>query len=170
MSTATLPEPKTSEQATRTFKGRHHQQLLDLRDAARHRRIGAGFVAVLVLLIAGVALIAALDFFLVLSTSARLASLVTVVGGVTLLVGKFRGRLSFEADDAASTAEEAWPELGQRVRTSHDYAVLPDVAPADSKLIAALEHDTDEKTVGREFEPLAPAWPVWTAVGISTLR
>ncbi len=165
MSIATLPQ--SDARASQRASGSHHLRLTQLRDEERLRRlVTTGLIAVgLVMLLS--ALLAVLDFFLELSASARLFGWLSIVGIVVVSLCRLRPWLRFESADAAGAAERAWPEIGQRLRTSHDYASgLENTAPANPELVIALEQETEQRMTDRVIEPLGPAWPLITMVGL----
>ncbi len=121
--------------------------------------------ALLVLALAG--LLAAADYFLVLPAGVRLVGwlAIAVAAGVRLWNGLVVPRRHFGRKDAAAEVESALPDLGQRVRTTIEYAEpAPDTMPAEPGLVRALTADTDRRTSPLDFHRLIPwrslAWPV----------
>ncbi|MCA9221144.1 MAG: hypothetical protein KDA71_12510, partial [Planctomycetales bacterium] len=163
---AAEPRPTFAAGSTVRSSGEHHRKLERLQQLGGRRRqttllFGAALVFVLL-----TAALAAADFVWELPWLLRAAALASVVASIVGGFVALRRRLRFEAADAAAKAEATWPELGQRLRTSHDYALMPDrVAPADPRLIESLQDDTAERMRDRKVEPLAPAWPVWAVGG-----
>ncbi len=142
--------------------------------------------AVVALILAGVALASTLvmvDVAWVLPGWWRRVDLAVL--GVVALAGLIVAVLApgsrYDRSDAAREVEHAFPELGQRVRTTLEYTeARPATAPASPSLVAALVADTGRKARGLEFLGLVP-WPrfrrralaltlVTLAVGIATAR
>lgn len=146
--------------------GKHHQRLDRLRDQERQRRltvVALGVFSILVVLVgsAGIA-----DFYLELSTAARIVAWAFMVTAAITLAVRFRKWIIFESSDAVSEAENARPELGQRLRTSHDYQTHPDdVSAANPDLLQALETQTQEQVLARPIEPLGRSWPIGALMG-----
>ncbi len=143
----------------------HHARLAAMAQqvtALRHKALWMSVAAAAVLVLCG---LATLDYFAELSLAVRALGLVPAVLLAAIAWG-FRDRLRFSSSDAAAAMETAWPELGQRIRTSHDYQLLPEeAAPATPALVAALESDADRSVRGREIEPLVNRWPWRLATG-----
>ncbi len=73
----------------------------------------------------------------------------------------------FQSVDAVIAAEDAVPELGQRLRTSHDYATDPrTTAPADPELVQALERQTEDQVSAVELPGLGSNRPVALLLGL----
>ncbi len=146
--------------------GTHHQQLDRLKNQERQRRFVIGVLALMSSLAVLIGLIATADFYLELAPSLRLllwgGSLVAIATVCVL----FRGWLSFDSIDAVCQTENACPELGQRLRTSHDYQHHPDsVSAADPELLGALEAQTQEQVLRRPMAPLGKSWPIGALAG-----
>jgi hypothetical protein len=113
---------------------------------------------VLVVLALG-GLVAATDWLWVLPTMARGAGLLVLGVAAAVLLGNglvvAAGR--FGRRNAAAEVEAAFPQLGQRVRTTLEYAE-PDARPmpAAAGLIVALAADTRRRTSGLDFRRLIP--------------
>jgi hypothetical protein len=118
--------------------------------------------ALAVLALAG--LLAAADWLLVLPAGARALGLLALAAvALTLLA---RGLLGpgrrFGRRDAAAEVESAFPDLGQRVRTTLEYAEpAPDTMPAAPGLVRALAGDTGRRTSGLDFRGLIPWRSLW---------
>ena len=161
-----VTERPSTRAAARESAGLHHERLAAFAKQvaeARRKTLWIAAAAGVLLVMGG---LAALDYFLELSTAVRAlgwgASLLLVVA----VVWRLRDRLRFAADDAAAAMETAWPEIGQRMRTSHDYRrYRTDVAPADPALVAALESEAGRSVYGRAIEPLLNRWPLRLACG-----
>ncbi len=66
-------------------------------------------------------------------------------------------RRRYGKGEAASEVESAFPELGQRVRTTLEYAEpTPTTAPASPSLVGALFVDTERQARGLEFPAVVP--------------
>src|SRR5437763_5280968 len=95
--------------------------------------------ALVVLALAG--LLAGADWLVILDTAARGTGLLVLalVAGVLLGRGLIVPGRAFARRDAAAEVETAFPQLGQRVRTTLEYAEpAPDTAPAAPGLVRAL--------------------------------
>ena len=109
-------------------------------------------------------LLAAADWLLVLPAAARgLGLLAVATAGLVLLA---RGLLGpgrrFQRRDAAAEVESAFPDLGQRVCTTLEYAEpAPDTMPAAPGLVRALATDTGRRTSGLDFSGLIPWRSLW---------
>jgi hypothetical protein len=139
-----------------------------------HRTRGLLRTALVALALAG--LLAALDWWLVLPTAARgigllaLGALSVVLLGYGLITASGR----FNRRDAAAEVETAFPQLGQRVRTTLDYAE-PDAETmaAAPGLVQALAADTDQRTRVLDFRGLIPwrslRWLTAGLIGLAAL-
>jgi hypothetical protein len=118
-----------------------------------------------VLALAG--LLAAADWLLVLPAGVRLAGLLGIAGVAALLLwrGLVVPRRHFGRQDAAAEVESAFPDLGQRVRTTVEY-VEPTTGtmPAAPGLVAALVTDTDRRTDRLDFHGLIPWRSLWRLI------
>jgi hypothetical protein len=152
----------SNTQANSTFsRGSHHAQVerLRLREASRRRLIvGVGMLSLLAVALLGIALA---DYFLELSGGRRLLLWSGMVIGLLVVLRLTRPWRRFASTDAVVAAENAAPELGQRLRTSHDYATAPStVAPAHPQLLQALEAQTENRVATLELPQLGSLWPV----------
>jgi hypothetical protein len=130
--------------------------------------------ALVVLALAG--LLAAADWLWVLGTAVRAAGVlgIALVAGLLLCRGLAASVRNFGRRDAAAEVESAFPVLGQRVRTTLEYAEPDaDTAPAAPELVKALATDTDRRTSGLDFRGLVPwrslRWPVAGLLGLAGL-
>jgi hypothetical protein len=127
--------------------------------------------ALLVLALAG--LLAGLDWLLVLPAGVRAAGLllIALAAAVQLWRGLVAPRSRFGAEDAAAEVESAFPDLGQRVRTTVEYtAPRPDTMPAEPGMVRALVADTDQRTSPLDFHRLIPWRSLWRAgLGVAAL-
>jgi hypothetical protein len=123
------------------------------------------FTALVVTALLG--LLAGADWLLVLPTSVRAAGLLAIaaVAGVLLWRGLVMPRWAFGRQDAAAEVETAFPDLGQRVRTTLEYAdPSPKTMPAAPGLVEALATDTDRRTNPLNFHRLIPWRSLWRPV------
>ena len=140
-----------------TQRGSHHQRLARLRDGERQRRLTIAAVSAIsmVMLLAG--LLAVLDFYFEVATLTRLIAWAAIGVVVVGLVAALRQWRTYDSSDAVCEAERAWPDLGQRLRTSHDYQTTPEqVSPANPELIGALEAETQQQV---STHVIRAAWP-----------
>ncbi len=148
-------------------RGTHHQRLDRLRDQERQRRqliFAAAIIGVVILL---ACLLAAVDFFTELSAAARVVGWAAIMSVVAGLVATRSRWLAFDSADAVGQAERVWPDIGQRLRTSHDYQTSPEtVSPAHPELLQALETETQERVTRQPAKPLGEAWPIGALFGL----
>jgi hypothetical protein len=141
------------------------------RDHRRFSRAWAGVWIVLGLLIVG-GLLALADYYWVLSQSIRQANWAMVgVIGVALAIRQIvvERRAAFNRLDTAAEIESAFPDLGQRVCTTLEYAEpTPSTMPAWPSLVRALATDTEQRTVSLDFTQVIPwrrlRWPAAAAI------
>jgi hypothetical protein len=126
-------------------------------DVHAFRRVQRLLTTILVvLLLAGI--LAAADWLWILNTAIRAGGLLLLAGVAILYLARgFRSRRKFGRPDAAVEVETAFPQLGQRVRTTLEYSE-PTAAtmPAAPGLVAALATDADSRTRGLDFRGLVP--------------
>jgi uncharacterized protein DUF4175 len=118
--------------------------------------------ALVVLALAG--LLAAADWLWVLGPAVRAAGVlgIALVAGLLLWRGLAASARAFGRRDAAAEVESAFPVLGQRVRTTLEYAEpAPDTMPAAPGLVRALATDTGRRTSGLDFSGLIPWRSLW---------
>ncbi len=165
MSLATTPIQRP--EAMHVERGTHHQRVSRLRDRERQRRLtvmGLSIIAVAMLLLV---LLSVADYHYEAPLSVRLVGWVTMLTAVIGLVGYSRRWLRFESANAVGEVERAHPELGQRLRTSHDYQMnMNQVTPADPELLRALETETQQRVTARELTPIGSPWPIFLLLGI----
>jgi hypothetical protein len=114
-------------------------------------------VAVVVLALAG--LLAFADWLLVLPAAVRGGGLVVLAVLAATLVYRWAlaPRRHFGKQDAASEVESNFPVLGQRVRTTLEYAEpTPATVPALPGLVDALLTETDQRTSGLNLREVIP--------------
>ncbi|MCA9135444.1 MAG: DUF4175 family protein [Planctomycetales bacterium] len=162
-----IASPKSLAPAERLAPpGEHHQRLNRLRDQEQRRRVtivGFGLFSTVVTL---ATLAAIVDYYAPLGFMSRLTAWGLIVGVVVVAGLRLRKWMSFDSADAVRQAENAWPELGQRLRTSHDYQTTPaDVSPADPELVRALETQTQHRVMERPVKPLGHSWPIAALAG-----
>ncbi len=166
MSVVTSPT-NTSAGNAMPKRGTHHQRLTRLRDHERQRRHALVVAAAVSLVMLMAAMLAWLDFVFELSPSMRLLGWATIVAGAVGVAAASWRWLNFESVDAVCQAEKAWPEMGQRLRTSHDYQTTPEkVSPADPELLRALETETQERVTQQPATPLGSPWPILALIGL----
>jgi hypothetical protein len=108
------------------------------------------------------------DWMWVLPRTARGAGLLVLLtlGAVDLVRRVARGSFPQGRAETAAEVEAHFPHLGQRVRTTVEYAEpAPFTAPASPRLIAALVRDTDFRTADLDFRSLIP----WKSLKRQTL-
>ncbi len=113
-------------------------------------------VALIVLILAG--LLAAADWLWVLNTGVRTVGLLSLAVVTVILLGRLVvNGPRFRRQDAAAEAETAFPQLGQRVRTTLEYTEpASNLSPASAELIDALATDTTRRTRELDFRALIP--------------
>jgi hypothetical protein len=130
--------------------------------------------ALVVLALAG--FLAALDWQWVLAPAARGAGLLALgtLAAVLLGYGWLVTSRRFSRRAAAAEVEAAFPQLGQRVRTTLEYAE-PDeyTVPAAPGLVQALAADTEGRTRSLDFRSLIPwrslRWPAAGLLGLAAI-
>ena len=131
---------------------------------------------ILALLIVG-ALLALADYFWILSQTIRQASWGLAGVFVAAIVARrivLDRRAAFNSLDAAVEIETAFPDLGQRVCTTIEYAEpTPSTMPAWPSMVRALTTETEERTCRLDFEQVIPwhrlRWPLLAAGGLAVL-
>jgi hypothetical protein len=113
--------------------------------------------ALVALILAG--LLAGADWLWTLGTGVRAAGLAAIALAAVALL--WRGLLGpgrrFGRPDAAAAVEIGFPDLGQSVRTTLEYAEpTPATPPASPALVRALAADTDRRTSRLDFRRLVP--------------
>jgi hypothetical protein len=135
----------------------------------RLRRVRLGRVLALgAILAAGAfALLCAADYWLEWPRAARMAGLVTLGAGVLAWLGSGvrRHALGLTRPRTAADIERAFPELGQSVRTTVQYAT---VAPEEIEargvrgaLVGALRDETHARSRSLNFDEIVPVKTVW---------
>ena len=164
------PVNDTTRQAPVAPPGKHHQRLDRLRDQERQRRLTITGFGTLLLIAVLLGLVGFIDFYAEASLAARLVLLGCTAAAAVFAVLRLRKWAAFESVDAVCRAEQAWPEIGQRLRTSHDYQTRPDdVSPANPELLGALETQTQERVLERPVKPLGNSWPIGALSGVLLL-
>lgn len=157
------PVPAVERLAT---PGQHHQRLNRLRDQESQRRMTLVVFGLFATVVVLVTLTGVVDYFAMLGYPLRLAAWAAITLVVIASAMRLRKWLSFDSIDAVCEAENAWPEIGQRLRTSHDYQMIPDhVTPANPELLKALESETQERVLERPVAPLGKSWPIAALAG-----
>ena len=122
-------------------------------------------------MIAMATVVAVLDVSWLLPTWVRAIALgVLALTGLGIMAKSVLSRRrGFGRDQAASEVESAFPELGQRVRTTLEYSEpRPDTAPAKASLVGALVSDTEKRSRGLEFAEVVP-WPRFNKRALAVL-
>ena len=123
-----------------------------------------------VLVLAGLFTLA--DWMWVLSTLSRGEFLLLMAGTAVLVWRRLvPSARKLSCQNAADDIETAFPQLGQRVRTTLEYAEpTPDTMPAAPGLVQALAVDTKRRTQDLDFLSLVP-WRFlrWLVVGLAFL-
>ncbi|MCM2372766.1 DUF4175 family protein [Aporhodopirellula aestuarii] len=159
MSLATTPikKPKPVE----IERGAHHQRLEHLRDREQQRRMTIVVWSAVVSAVILIAVLGVIDFQFEIGVVGRLIGWLVMIGLVIGLVMGFQRWLKFDSVSTVGKVERARPELGQRLRTSHDYKMNPgQVTPADPELVRALEFDTQLRVSRQQLMPIGAQWPV----------
>lgn len=166
MSSATSPGGSSAVNPAAP-RGTHHQRLARLGAQERQRRqtiIAVSTLGVFMLL-AGA--LAALDYAFELSAITRLFLWGTSAAAVVVFIVSSKRWREFESRDAACQAERVWPEIGQRLRTSHDYQMKAEsVSPADPDLLRALETETQDWVNRQPPTPLGSSSPIAALLGL----
>ena len=149
---------------------------------SRKRRTQLGQVAVSTVLLAlvGLGSIAAADYVWELDRSARAVVLSAAIVGVLAFAvnSLWRASRSWGRPKTAAEIEQAFPELGQSVRTTVQFGVMP-VEQYQSEgvattLVAALAEQTHQRALPLTIEDVIPAKRLWmlasgVAVGVLLL-
>jgi hypothetical protein len=132
----------------------------------------AVWAAAAILIVGGLTALA--DYHWVLSQTAR-QSVWAVLGSLVAILAIRRAvinhRAAFNRLDAAAEIETAFPQLGQRVCTTLEYAEpTPTTMPAWPSLVQALTTDTAERTYRLDFHQVIPwrrlRWPTVAAIAL----
>ena len=149
--------------------GTHHQRLSQLRDQEQQRRLTVVALSSVALVILLLLVLAIADYHLETPTTVRVIGWGLISAIVVAMVVRFHSWMKFEATKALANVERSWPELGQRLRTSHDYQTnASSVSPADPELICALESETQQRVTSRKLAPLGSQWPIISLLGLCT--
>lgn len=136
--------------------------------AARRFRLASTWIALTVLALALLGVMIVADWWLVLPRAFRVGGLVCLGSaclGLTLLL-RVRSR-GYVSADAAVEVEQAFPELGQRVRTTLEYTDPASRAPwAAPGLVGALVADTDRRTTPLDFGQVIPWRKIQLGIGL----
>jgi hypothetical protein len=128
-------------------------------------------VSLIVLMLAG--LLAATDWWWVLGAGVRTAGLLGLALLTVILLGRslLGARRTLDRPDVAVDVEAAFPQLGQRVRTTLEYGEpTANTPPASGELVRALVADTSRRTGPLDFRGLVP-WRslLWPSAGLAVL-
>ena len=174
--------PRTKEPAASGAEGsRRHAALVDRVEKTRQecRRfllVRGEVLTILTLLIVG-GLLALADYFWILGQSIRQANWI-VAGAIVAAIALWRivrsRRAAIDRLDTAAEIETAFPDLGQRVCTTLEYAdPTPSTMPAWPSLVRALTTDTEERTIRLDFMQVVPwrrlRWPALSATVLAVV-
>ncbi len=131
---------------------------------ARKRRVELGQVAVTTLLLAllGLGVLAVADYSFELDRSARVVSLVMVLGAVGLFAGNslWRTMRRWSQPTTAAEIEAAFPQLGQSVRTTVQFGTMPleqvQSEGVATTLVTALAEQTHQQALPLTIEDVVP--------------
>ena len=121
--------------------------------------------------LAGVALLAAADYWLELPLALRLAAVVAIaVGAVAVAVSlAVQSVRRWRRQATAAAIEQVFPQLGQRIRTTVQYGELSEGQIAEegvaTSLVTALETDTIEKANPLPLDAVIP----WKSLALASL-
>lgn len=165
MSLITTPNEKPMKRAD--TKGSHHQRLARLGDHERQRRATIVVLSAVGMVVVLSGLLAALDFYAETVVPVRIVGWMVIVLAAAGLVVSRRRWQTYQSADAINDAERVWPDMGQRLRTSHDYQTTPEqVSPAEPELVRALEAETQQRVTSRVIEPLGRPWPIFALLAL----
>lgn len=138
---------------------------------ARRVQISQALCWAVLTLLAGIALLAAVDYWLELPLALRLAAMVAIAAGsvavaVTLALKSVR---RWRRQATAAAIEQVFPQLGQRIRTTVQYGEL---APEQIKeagvattLVTALEDDTVRAAQPLPLDAVIP----WKSLALASM-
>jgi hypothetical protein len=121
--------------------------------------------------LAGVALLAAADYWLELPLALRLAAVVAIaVGAVAVATNlAMQSVRRWKRQATAAAIEQVFPQLGQRIRTTVQYAELSEGEVAEegvaTSLVTALEDDTIERANPLPLDAVVP----WKSLALASL-
>jgi hypothetical protein len=149
------------------------EQLETTRSGMRRYQWASGLVWTALAVLGLACVLVWADWSWVLDTATRGLGLLALIVLAAFVLERraLRPRRSFGRTEAAEEVEATFPVLGQRVRTTLEYAEpTPTTAPAAPSLVRALEHDTEHRTRHIDFEDLVP-WRAlrWSAIGLAGL-
>jgi hypothetical protein len=129
------------------------------RRAMRRYRRAMVIAGAILTALAMASVVAVADVSWVLPAWSRAVALAGIIVSSMVMIARHvlaRGP-RFGQGEAAAEVESAFPELGQRVRTTLEYSEpRPDSSPASASLIGALVKDTDRRADGLEFPAIVP--------------
>ncbi|HEV3003200.1 MAG TPA: hypothetical protein VGX78_02020, partial [Pirellulales bacterium] len=164
---STLLEPRSSSRSTEVVG-----QLEHTCSGLRTCQVAAAFARLGLIELALVAAFVLADWFWITSTAIRALGLSLMAAAAASSALRTMGRLRrLGRGEAAICAEESFPQLGQRVRTTLEYVEpSPITAPASPGLVDALVSDTDRQTRVIDFQTLIPWRRVrWQAAMLAVL-
>lgn len=138
---------------------------------SRLRRVQLAQVATctVLLCVAGWGLVAWADYQWELDRSARLAGLILVgtISGLFVVRALWGTIRSWSQPTTAAQIEQAFPELGQSVRTTVQFGALPAEQVRSegvaSSLVTALSEQTDQRTRPLGLDVIVPTKQLWIA-------
>lgn len=148
---ATLAPPVAAADLVRRVEATRH----DWRRMLCIHAMVRGALAVLI----GAGVIALADWRWVLETPTRLGAWISGIVVFVLVAAHRRAALrsAVSPQRAAAEIENAFPDLGQRVCTTLEYAdPTPATMPAWPSLVTALSRETSERTRGVDFQQVVP--------------
>jgi hypothetical protein len=138
---------------------------------ARRVQLSQALCWTILVVLTGLSLLAAADYFLELSRLVRTGA-VTAIGmaaivvAVVLCVQSFR---RWQRQATAATIEHVFPQLGQRIRTTVQCAELTPAQIADAglaqTLVTALDHDTVRRAEPLPLDAVVP----WKSLALASL-
>jgi hypothetical protein len=121
--------------------------------------------------LAGIALLAAADYWLELPLALRLAAVVAIsVGAIAVAISlAVQSVRRWRRQATAAAIEQVFPQLGQRIRTTVQYGELSDGQIAEegvaTTLVAALEDDTIQRADPLPLDAVIP----WKSLALASL-
>ncbi len=140
-------------------------------ESIRHRMRRTGLITALLngatLVVAGIAILAGVDFIFEEHAESRRVRLAVLACGALLVVIRNAWRITrrWSRPETAAELEERFPELGQRVRTTVQFAGLGERAirraGTEPSLVDALSVETADKTEPLSLDIVVPKHRLW---------